>query len=109
MSAYYNEFDKPTAVWLRELVKEGLISDGEVDDRSIADVLPADLSGFTQCHFFAGIGGWSYALRLAGWGDDRPVWTGSRSASRASVHRSLCGHAMTSRQLPYHIAECGAR
>jgi DNA (cytosine-5)-methyltransferase 1 len=22
-------------------------------------------------------GGWSYALRLAGWPDDRPVWTGS--------------------------------
>ena len=33
--------------------------------------------GYTQCHFFAGIGGWSYALRLAGWPDDRPVWTGS--------------------------------
>jgi hypothetical protein len=30
----------------------------------------------TQCHFFAGIGVWSYALRLAGWPDDRPVWTG---------------------------------
>jgi len=27
--------------------------------------------------FFAGIGGWSRALRLAGWPDDRPVWTGS--------------------------------
>ena len=26
---------------------------------------------------FAGLGGWSYALRLAGWADDRPVWTGS--------------------------------
>jgi DNA (cytosine-5)-methyltransferase 1 len=35
------------------------------------------LRGFTQCHFFAGIGVWSYALRLAGWPDDRPVWTGS--------------------------------
>jgi len=23
------------------------------------------------------IGGWSYALRLAGWGDDRPIWSGS--------------------------------
>jgi DNA (cytosine-5)-methyltransferase 1 len=30
-----------------------------------------------QCHWFAGIGGWSLALRLAGWGDDVPVWTGS--------------------------------
>ena len=25
--------------------------------------MPNDLAGFTQCHFFAGIGGWSYALR----------------------------------------------
>jgi DNA (cytosine-5)-methyltransferase 1 len=36
-----------------------------------------DLAGYDQCHFFAGIGGWSLALRLAGWPDDRPVWTGS--------------------------------
>ena len=32
---------------------------------------------FRQCHFFAGIGGWSFALQLAGWPEDRPVWTGS--------------------------------
>ena len=36
-----------------------------------------DIAGYTQCHFFAGIGIWSYALRLAGWPDDRQVWTGS--------------------------------
>jgi DNA (cytosine-5)-methyltransferase 1 len=48
-----------------------------VDERDIQDVTAADLHGFTQCHFFAGIGGWSYALRVAGWDDDRPVWTGS--------------------------------
>jgi DNA (cytosine-5)-methyltransferase 1 len=77
VAAYYNEFDRKTAAWLRELIKAGLIADGEVDERSITDVEPADLAGFTQCHFFAGIGGWSYALRLAGWPDDRPVWTGS--------------------------------
>ena len=38
---------------------------------------PLDLAGYTQCHFFAGIGVWSYALRRAGWADSRPVWTGS--------------------------------
>ena len=26
---------------------------------------------------FAGIGVWSHSLRLAGWPDDKPVWTGS--------------------------------
>jgi DNA (cytosine-5)-methyltransferase 1 len=74
---YYNEWDSFAAAWLKELIKDGLIPDGEVDSRSIADVEPSDLKGFTQCHFFAGIGGWSRALQLAGWSSDRPVWTGS--------------------------------
>lgn len=72
---YYNEYDKNAAAWLRELIKAGLIPEGTVDERSIVDVKPEELNGYTQCHFFAGIGGWSYALQLAGW--DGPVWTGS--------------------------------
>jgi len=75
--AYYNENDRKAAAWLRELIKAGLIADGDVDERSVEDVQASDLVGFTQCHFFAGIGGWSYALRLAGWPDDRECWTGS--------------------------------
>lgn len=75
--AYYNEFDPGAAAWLRELIRHGQIAEGEVDERSILDVRAEDLRDFTQCHFFAGIGGWSYALRLAGWPDDRPCWTGS--------------------------------
>jgi len=74
---YYNEIDPKAAAWLRELIKNNHIADGIVDERSIEDVTPNDLSGFSQCHFFAGIGGWRYALRLAGWPDDKPVWTGS--------------------------------
>ena len=77
MPAYYNEFDPKAAAWLRELIKQGHIADGVVDERSIIDVTPDELRSFTQCHFFAGIGVWSYALRSAGWADDRPVWTGS--------------------------------
>ena len=77
MTAYYNEIDPFAATWLRELIKAGHIAPGEVDERSIEDVLPSDLAGFTQCHFFAGIGVWSYALRQAGWPDSRPAWTGS--------------------------------
>jgi DNA (cytosine-5)-methyltransferase 1 len=77
MSAYYNENDPGAAAWLRELIKANAIAAGEVDERSIEDVRPDNLAGFKQCHFFAGIGVWSYALRLAGWTDDRPVWTGS--------------------------------
>lgn len=76
-SAYYNEIDPFAAQWLRNLIAGGHIAPGEVDERSIEDVTPDDLRGFTQCHFFAGIGVWSHSLRLAGWPDDKPVWTGS--------------------------------
>ena len=76
-AAYYNELDPFAAQWLRNLIAAGHIAPGEVDERSIEDVTPDDLRGFTQCHFFAGIGIWSHSLRLAGWPDDRPVWTGS--------------------------------
>ncbi|EOM8402114.1 DNA cytosine methyltransferase [Klebsiella variicola] len=75
--ALYNEIDPFAAQWLRNLISAGHIAPGEVDERSIEDVTPDDLRGFTQCHFFAGIGVWSHSLRLAGWPDDRPVWTGS--------------------------------
>lgn len=77
MTAYYNEIDPFAAQWLRNLIDAGHIAPGVVDERSIAEVSPRDLEGFTQCHFFAGIGGWSLALRLAGWDDARHVWTGS--------------------------------
>jgi DNA (cytosine-5)-methyltransferase 1 len=76
-AAYYNEIDPYAAQWLRNLIAGGHIAPGEVDERSIEDVKPDDLRGFTQCHFFAGIGVWSHSLRLAGWPDDKPVWTGS--------------------------------
>lgn len=76
-AAYYNEIDPFAAQWLRNLIAGGHIAPGEVDERSIEDVTPDDLRGFTQCHFFAGIGVWSHSLRLSGWPDDKPVWTGS--------------------------------
>lgn len=85
MTAYYNEFDPYAAQWLRNLIAERLIPAGEVDERSIVDVQPGDLAGFTQCHFFAGIGGWALAARLAGWPDDRELWTGSPPCQPFSV------------------------
>ena len=74
---YYNEFDPFAAAWLREMIRAGLIPQGEVDERSITEVSADELKDYTQCHFFAGIGGWSLALHLAGWPATRPVWTGS--------------------------------
>jgi DNA (cytosine-5)-methyltransferase 1 len=77
VAAYYNEIDPYAAQWLRNLIAAGHIAPGDVDERSIVDVKPDDLIGYSQCHFFAGIGGWSLALRLVGWTDNRSVWTGS--------------------------------
>jgi DNA (cytosine-5)-methyltransferase 1 len=77
MTAYYNEIDPAAVAMLEQLIADGVIAPGVVDNRSIKDVQPNDLSGFTQCHFFAGGGLWSVAARMAGWPDHRPIWTGS--------------------------------
>lgn len=76
-AVYYNEINPYLIEWLQCLMKNDLIAPGDIDTRSISEVKPSDLIGYKQCHFFAGIGGWSYALRLAGWSDHRTVWTGS--------------------------------
>ena len=74
--AYYNENNPFAAAWIRKLMKFGLIAEGEVDERSIVDVTPVEVRDFCQCHWFAGIAVWSYALRLS-------------AASRASRRRFL--------------------
>lgn len=74
---YYNDNNPHAAEWLRQLISARLIPFGIVDDRSIVEVEPADLVGFRQCHFFAGIGGWALALALAGWSDADEIWSGS--------------------------------
>lgn len=75
LKVYYNDCDAFAASWLDALIDQGYISPGTVDRRSIVDVEAP--RGYQQAHFFAGIGGWSEALRLAGWPADREVWTGS--------------------------------
>jgi DNA (cytosine-5)-methyltransferase 1 len=69
---YFNEHDAYPAAWLRNLWPGAT-----VDERSVVDVQPADLAGYRRVHLFAGIGGWEYALTLAGWPEDREAWTGS--------------------------------
>jgi len=82
---YYNEHDPFAAQWLRNLMEARWLPRGDVDERDIQDVAPVDLVGYRQCHFFAGIGGWPYALRLSGWPDEEPVWTGSCPCQPFSV------------------------
>jgi DNA (cytosine-5)-methyltransferase 1 len=103
MTAYYNEWDKNAAAWLRELIKQKLIADGEVDERSITEVSAGDLRGFDQCHFFAGIGGWSLALRLAGVPDDYPVWTASLPCQPFSAAGKQLGKDDERHLLPHFL------
>lgn len=110
MRAYYNENDEYAAQWLRNLIAAGHITAGEVDTRSIVDVRPVDLRGFTRCHFFAGIGVWDYALGLAGWPADRPVWTGScpcQPWSKAGLGRGADDERHLWPEWARLIRECG--
>jgi len=90
---YYNEIDPFAAQWLRNLIAARLIPAGDVDTRSIVDVAADDLAGYRQCHFFAGIGGWALAARLAGWAEERELWTGSCPCQPFSVAGKGAGTA----------------
>lgn len=72
-SVYVNDNDRNATHWLSKLPFEFDC----IDDRSIVEVQANDVIGYTQCHFFAGIGGWPLALEIAGWPTDACVWTGS--------------------------------
>nr|WP_295986492.1 DNA cytosine methyltransferase [uncultured Variovorax sp.] len=49
--------------------------------------------GYAQRHFFAGVGGWGVACRLAGWPDDREIWTVSCPCQPFSVAGKGAGTA----------------
>lgn len=104
MTAYYNEFNPYAAAWLRELIAAGAIPQGDVDERSIEEVRPADLAGYTQCHFFAGIAGWPLALRLAGVPDNQRIWTGSPPCQGFSVAGHQLGFSDKRHLAPQFLA-----
>jgi len=51
----YNDNDATSCAWLRELIGAGWIPEGEVVERSITDLDPAECGD--TFHAFAGIGG----------------------------------------------------
>lgn len=81
----YNDFDKQAVAWITELIQRGEIPEGVVDGRSITDITAADLVGFRQCHFFAGIAGWPLAFKLAGVPQSFPAWSGSPPCQPYSI------------------------
>ena len=85
MSVWYNDNEAFCCDVISANIARGRLPEGIVDERSIKDVGPADISGHAQCHFFAGIGGMAYGLRLAGWPDDLPLWTGGFPCQDVSV------------------------
>lgn len=100
--AYYNEFDPKSAAWLRQLIKNGNITPGVVDERSITEVKPDDLNGFDRVHFFAGIGTWDYCLNGSGWAD-RPIWTASLPCQPFSTAGKGLGKADERHLLPHFL------
>jgi len=76
---YFNEIDPFAAHVLKTCYS------GYVDDRSILDVKPEELAGYNRAHFFGGAGLWQVACELAGWPDDRAIWTASCPCQPFSV------------------------
>jgi DNA (cytosine-5)-methyltransferase 1 len=87
----YTDLDPYCCEWLRNLVGAGLLPRGDVLCADIRTLTPEDLDGYTSIHLFAGLGGWPYALRLAGWPDSRPVWTGSCPCTDFSIAGKQAG------------------
>lgn len=62
-----------------------LIPEGDIWCRSIKEIQSRELKKFHAVHAFNGLSGWAYALRKAGWPDDRPCFTGSAPCTPFSV------------------------
>lgn len=84
----YTDVDEEVVWWLQRLVDNQLLPIGICLVKDIKEIDGDYLKTFSQCHFFAGIGGWALALKYAGVPTEAKVWTGScpcQPFSNASV------------------------
>lgn len=77
MSTFYNDNDPFACEWLRNLIAAGHLPAGDVVCKDIRELRGEDVEGYERVSLFAGIGGWDYALELAGWPKGRSIWTAS--------------------------------
>lgn len=85
MNTFYNDNDTFCCDWLGNLIAAGHLPAGTISRVDIRELRAEDVAGFGQAHFFAGLGGWPLALRLAGWPDERTVLTCSPPCQPFSV------------------------
>lgn len=74
---FYNDFDSKNCAWMQQLIEDKQIPNGKVVCQDIITIKPNELQGYTQHHFFAGVGGWPAAISRAGWPNSRPIWSAS--------------------------------
>lgn len=77
MSVFYNDFSRDSVDWLNKLVNASRLPVGDISGKSITELQASEVDGYTQCHFFCGIGGWPLALKMAEVPEHFNVWTGS--------------------------------
>ena len=81
----YSDLDAHACAWLRRLINAGHLTRGRVVEQDIREIAADNAGGGKRFHAFAGSGLWEYAIQLAGWPDELPVWTGSCPCQPFSV------------------------
>lgn len=69
----FTDIELYTSTWLQTLYPNAAVLCKDIKELSREDLY----GKYERVHCFAGIGGWEYALELAGWPASEPVWTGS--------------------------------
>lgn len=93
--AFYNDDDPDCCRTLRYQIGIGAMPAGDVIEKSIKDLDPAEFMGrgYQHWHLFAGFGGWGLAVQLAGFPLDVSLVTASWPCQPHSVAGKRAGSA----------------